>query len=151
MLLLGPWEFRQWASLLIVAGMGSDKPDELVIQGLIRGRFCELLAPRFGMALQSQELFFMGLFSLVDAILGRPLAEILQDLPISAEIKDALLGRRNRPRTVFDYAVAYERGDWEKLMEIARSLKLDESSVPRLYKAAIRWAEESFEQVRPDG
>jgi len=147
MMLLGPREFKQWASLLILASMGNDKPDELVVQGLIRGRFCESLAPRFGMKQQSQELFLLGMFSLVDAVLGRPLEKILEDLPLTAEIKDALLGTPNRPRAVLDCAVAYERGDWEKLLEITGALGLDDSGFHLFYQDAVRWAEQSFEEV----
>jgi len=106
-----------------------------------------LLAPRFGMWAQAQELFLLGMFSLVDAILGRPLEEILKDLPLAPEIKAALLGEANRTRTILDYALAYEKGDWEKLLEIAGALGLDESGVPLLYQAAVRWAEQSFEEV----
>ena len=71
--LLGAREFKQWASLVVMASMGSDKPDELVIQALIRGRFCESLAPMLGMKQRAQELFLMGMFSVIDAILDRPL------------------------------------------------------------------------------
>jgi len=147
MTLLGTWQFKQWASLLMMAGMGSDKPDELVIQGLVRGRFCESLAPRFGMAHQSQELFLLGMFSIVDAILGRPLGEIIEDLPLSPETKAALQGEPNRPRAVLDYVMAYERGNWEKLLKMADTFKLDESGVPLLYQAAVRWADQSFEEA----
>jgi EAL and modified HD-GYP domain-containing signal transduction protein len=148
MMLLGPRELKQWASLLIMTSMGEDKPDELVIQGLSRARFCESLAPPFGMMHRSEELFLLGMFSLMDALLGRPLGEILQDLPLTPEVKAALLGTPNRPRTVLDYAVAYERGDWEKLREITETLQLRESDVQQLYQNALRWAEKSFEEIR---
>jgi EAL and modified HD-GYP domain-containing signal transduction protein len=148
MLLLGPWQFKQWASLLIMASMGNDKPDELVIQGLNRGRFCELLAPKFGMTHQSEELFLLGMFSLMGAILNRPLAEILQELPLTDWTKAALLGMPNRSRDVLDYVVAYERGNWEKMREITELLQIDESGVYILYQAALQWAEQSFEEVR---
>ena len=98
--LLGPREFKQWASLLVMASMGSDKPDELVIQALIRGRFCESLAPILGLKQRSQELFLLGMFSAIDAILDRPLEEILKDLPLTDDIKDALSGKPNRLRGV---------------------------------------------------
>ncbi len=145
--LLGPREFKQWASLLVMASMGSDKPDELVVQALIRGRFCESLAPILGMKQRSQELFLLGMFSAIDAILDRPLEEILKDLPLSDEIKDALLGKPNRLRAVFDYALAYEKGDWDGLSAKAEALGLDESGIPAVYLAAVHWAKRSFGEV----
>jgi EAL and modified HD-GYP domain-containing signal transduction protein len=145
--LLGPRQFKQWASLLVMASMGSDKPDELVIQALIRGRFCESLAPMLGMKQRSQELFLLGMFSVIDAILGRPLEEILKDLPLSSEIKDALCGKPNRLCDVFDYVLAYEKGDWEAVSEMAGALGLDESGIPAVYLAAVHWAKRSFGEV----
>ena len=142
--LLGPRQFKQWASLLVMASMGSDKPDELVVRALIRGRFCESLAPILGMKQQSQELFLLGMFSAIDAILGRPLEEILKDLPLSDEIKDALCGKPNRLRAVFDYALAYEKGDWDSLSAKADALGLDETGIPAVYLSAVHWAKRSF-------
>ena len=145
--LLGPRQFKQWASLLLMASMGNDKPDELVVQALIRGRFCESLAPLLGMQQQSQELFLLGMFSVIDAILGRPLQEILRDLPLSDDIKDALSGKPNRLRAVYDYALAYERADWDGLSALAGAMGLDESGVPLVYLSAVRWAKRSFGEV----
>ena len=87
------------------------------------------------------------MFSLVDAILDRPMTEILKDLPLMADIKEALLGVSGPLRAVLDYAVAYESGDWEKMLEIAGTLGLDESGVPLLHQAAVAWAEQSFQAV----
>jgi EAL and modified HD-GYP domain-containing signal transduction protein len=148
MMLLGPREFKQWASLLILARMGDDKPDELVKQGLSRALFCESLAPLFGLRHQSQEIFLLGMFSLMDAILGRPLEEIAKDLPLTEEIKAALLGKANRQRAVLEYAMTYEKGEWEKLKEISSALNLQETGVRTLYEASLQWAQKSFEQVR---
>ena len=148
MMLLGAREFKQWASLVIMAGMGSDKPDELVIQALIRGRFCESLAPMLGMKQRAQELFLLGMFSVIDAILDRPLEEILKDLPLSDDIKDALCGKPNRLRAVFDYVLAYEKGDWDRVSEMAAGLGLrDESGIPAIYLHAVHWAQKSFGEV----
>ncbi len=146
--LLGTREFKQWASLVVMASMGSDKPDELVVHALIRGRFCESLAPMLGMKHRSQELFLLGMFSVIDAILDRPLEEILKDLPLADEIKDALSGKPNRLRAVFDYVLAYEKGDWDRVSELAVALGLsDESGVPAIYLHAVHWAQKSFGEV----
>ncbi len=146
--LLGTREFKQWASLVVMASMGSDKPDELVVHALIRGRFCESFAPMLGMKHRSQELFLLGLFSVIDAILDRPLEEILKDLPLADEIKDALSGKPNRLRAVFDYVLAYEKGDWDRVSELAVALGLsDESGVPAIYLHAVHWAQKSFGEV----
>jgi len=124
---------------------------DLVVQGLIRGRFCDSIAPMVGMKLRSQELFLLGMFSVIDAILDRPLEEILKDLPLSDEIKEALSGKPNRLRAVFDYALAYEKGNWDGLSAMADALGLDESGIPAVYMAAVHWAQRSFVEVSAAG
>jgi len=100
---------------------------------------------------RSQELFLLGMFSVIDAILGRPLNEILKDLPLSDEVKDALSGKPNRLRAVFDYALAYEKGDWDGLSARAAVLGLDESGIPAVYLSAVHWAKRSFGVVTAAG
>jgi c-di-GMP-related signal transduction protein len=42
----------------------------------------------------------------MDVILGRPMEEILEDLPIRTSIKEALLGKTNLFKTVLDLAIS---------------------------------------------
>ena len=69
-----------------------DVPDELVALGLRRARMCEMLA---GSALpeERETLFTIGLFSVADALLDAPMAEVLDSLPFTDEIQAALLRR----------------------------------------------------------
>ncbi len=73
--LLGDRQFRKWASLVAIATMADDKPRELPNTSLVRARFCELLAPLAQQKDASLDAFLVGMFSLVDAIIGRPLDE----------------------------------------------------------------------------
>ena len=95
--------------------MADGKPDELMTVPLVRGRFCELLAPLAGMADHANDLFLLGLLSVMDAILDQPLDAILAELPVRNEIKEALLERPGPYRDMLDLAIAHERADWEKI------------------------------------
>ena len=57
--------------------------------------------------------FLLGLCSLLDAMLRRPMNVALSDLPLPSDIRDALLGIENSPRMALDAIIAYERGEWE--------------------------------------
>lgn len=142
--LLGEEELKKWASLVAMAAMGADKPPELVVSVIIRAVFCESLAPQIGMLNRAADLFLLGMMSLIDAILDRPLPEILEKMPISNEIKEALLGGENRFRDVYETVLAYEAADWPKFAEKAKKLNLDEESVPELYLKSVEWAKNTF-------
>jgi len=109
--LLGERELRKWIAVVSVSVLADGKPDELMTVPLIRGRFCELLAPDIGMNDQSSDLFLLGLLSVMDAILDQPLDVILEELPVRAEIKEALLQKPVPYRNVLDLATAMERAD----------------------------------------
>ena len=142
--LLGEEELKKWASLIAMATMGADKPPELVVSVIVRAVFCESLAPRIGMMNRSNDLFLLGMMSLIDAVLDRPLPEILEKMPISHEVKEALLGVENRFRDVYETVIAYEAADWREFAEKARKLNLDEETVPDLYLKSVEWAKNTF-------
>ncbi len=147
LMLLGERQIRKWASLVIVTSLGKDKPEELVKQALVRARFCETLCPLVGLGQRAEDLFLTGMMSLIDAILDRPLADLLRDLPLNADIRDALLGQDNRLHQIYSLTVAYERGDWEQLARLTAQLGLSSADIPGLYLSAVEWATQSYHGV----
>lgn len=127
--LLGEKEFRRWISVLAVVAMASDKPHELIRTALTRAFFCESLARALAIPSQSSDLFLMGLLSVTDAILDRPMEQVLASLPIAPAVRIALCGGANNYRDVYDLMLAYERADWEAMAAASTRLGVEESAV----------------------
>jgi len=138
--LLGERELRKWIAVVSVGVLADGKPDELMTVPLVRGRFCELLAPLAGMAGHANDLFLMGLLSVMDAILDQPLDSILADLPVRSEIKEALRARTGLYWLLLEIAIAHERADWEKVSMLVRETRMKEEQVTALYVSAIDWS-----------
>ena len=134
--LLGENEFRRWVSILAIVAMADDKPPELIRTALIRAFFCEEFSRPLGMTSQSSDLFLMGLLSVTDALLDRPIEQVLASLPIAAEVRTALCGGANRFREIYDTLLAYERGDWAALASAVTPLGSVEACVPDCYQVA---------------
>ena len=143
--LMGMVELRKWLSLLAMSAVSRDKPGELMMHSLVRAKFCELLAPKAGLAKFSAELFLLGLFSMIDAFLDRPKLEIFGELPLGDEIKAALLNGQGPFYPVFELVRCYERGGWEELTRLAILLNLDEAEIPQLYLASIEWSSSTLD------
>jgi EAL and modified HD-GYP domain-containing signal transduction protein len=94
-------------------------------------------------------LFLLGLLSLIDAFLDRPLEEILKEIPIDDEIKKALLGADSSLGNIYQFVLAYEKGEWEKLAKQRLQLGIDEAVPPRLYLAAVEWGHKCFQEEFP--
>jgi EAL and modified HD-GYP domain-containing signal transduction protein len=143
LVMLGVAGLRKWASIVVLADLGKDKPRELTVHSVLRARFCELLAQRSPLRHRSNDLFMTGLFSMIDAFLGRPLVEILATLPIDDDIKSALLGTPGDVRHIYDLVLAYERAGWDTVSALAGRLGLGEPDVGAAYQEAVGWANAS--------
>jgi c-di-GMP-related signal transduction protein len=138
--LLGDNEFRRWVSIFSVVAMSGDKPPELVRTALTRAYFCEDFSASIGLADKKSAMFLMGLLSITDALLDKPMAEVLAPLPVTEAIKSALIGGQNRYREVLELLVALERAEWSQLSSHVRRLGCSEESIPDAYNSAIRKA-----------
>ena len=142
--LMGLNEFKKWVTIVALTGMGDDKPEELLVNPITRARFCELMAEPFRLEGRGPELFLMGLFSMIDALLDQPMAKVLDQLPVSEDIKVALLGKSSSFRDVYDTVVLYEQGNWQKCNENSSKLNLNKSVLPSLYRKSLEWSHQIF-------
>lgn len=130
---LGMQKIRQIVTLFVMTGTG-DTPKPLVETALTRARMCELL----GVLLhpESSDVFFtVGLFSILDVLMGCSLTELLPELPVTPEIRDAVLNHEGEMGRVLACVIAFERGDWDKV----RVLEVDSNSIQRAYVDAVAW------------
>ena len=138
---LGERPLRRWGSLVAITGLGDDRPQELVVTALIRARFCELLGDQAGM--DQGKPFLVGLVSCLDALLGRPQEEVLEEIGVGDEIVRALEGDESNLGRLFAAVSAYERGDWTGAVESLSSVFQEShelETVPTLYREAVSWA-----------
>ncbi len=144
LVLLGELQVKRWATLLALVDIAQDKPPELVITCLIRARLCELLAPIVGHADRKHDLFLVGMFSLLDAIVGRPVEELISEMPLSDEIRRGLLDDASPLGRVRLLAVALERGNWDQIPRLVPD-GVSETTLPYLYGRAVGGAQQVFE------
>jgi hypothetical protein len=88
---LGVNRIRNWIRMIAISGL-QDCPTELLKFALIRGRMCELLAAKLPND-QREMAFTVGLFSLLDALLNTPMDDLLSRIPLTDEIRNALVKR----------------------------------------------------------
>jgi len=156
--MLGEQHVKRWAALFSTMMLASDKPPELLVISLTRACLCELLARPLAGETDSADFFLLGLFSLIDALLGRPMEDILEGIPLAAGIKVSLLGGNNLYREVYECVLAVERADWNALTQRTGKLGLQDQFVAGCYLQSVAWANEVFGQqaarsasARPQG
>lgn len=136
---LGHDHIKKFVSLIITAHVAQAKPKELIKLCTIRARFCELIAQKVAPG-QANMAFLTGLFSLLDAILDRPMEQVLSRLPFPDAIKAALMGQKNMLYYVLEVVKAYESGSWWALEQAVVFINIPSDSLPSLYKSALNWS-----------
>lgn len=134
-MLLGLNKIKTWASLLCLAGM-DNKSNELRSVAMTRGRMCELLAKYYKG--QAETFFAVGLFSTLDALMDKPLAAIVDQLPLSVELSKALIEQEGAAGRALQDVLNYERGNWNAL----ENSPLPSEVLVRTYLDSINWAKE---------
>jgi c-di-GMP-related signal transduction protein len=147
LLFFGENELRKWIALATLARAAEDKPGELILHSLVRARFCESLAQTAKKGLE-QPAFLMGLFSLLDALIDRPIAEALAAMNLAPEIAAVLSGQAAQGDALgkmYELTRAYEVADWARVEELAGQLSIPTGNLGEVYCAAAGWAREVLE------
>ena len=142
--LLGIMLVKRWATMVAIANIGKGLPVEALVTCMVRGKFLEELGHKLGHVQRGDDLFFMGIFSLIDLFFSRPLEEILEEMPIKADIKAAILGDGGQFAELLSMVKVYEDGDWKPLLASASKLGVSEDHIAGLYFDALDWTQNLF-------
>jgi EAL and modified HD-GYP domain-containing signal transduction protein len=125
--LLGTNELGRWANLLLVHGEPG-KPAELMRNMLVRGRMCEILAELSGRA-DAMTAFIVGLMSRLDVLMDIAMRDLMRQVPLSSEVKQALLHHDGPLGELLTEVEHYESGRFDHLNWFVE---------PNLYEVAYR-------------
>ncbi|MFC0118511.1 EAL and HDOD domain-containing protein [Pseudoalteromonas xiamenensis] len=144
LVVLGNAELKKFLSLLFAAQVSSEKPIELIKLSLTRARFCELLAEKHGKLKDTGTAFLTGMMSLMDAILDESMDSVMNKLPLSIDIKDALLRRDGQLAAYLTLVIDYEQAHWEKANKGASQMGLSQDDLPAFFQEALHWSQEQM-------
>ena len=138
--MLGQTEMKKWINTAVTEELYSDKPSEVTRLSLLRARFAENLAGAFGLnKQQAEELFLMGLFSVLDVILDKPMNEALEMIQVSNQIRDALVYGKGSLAPVLDFMLHYESADWSEVDRQMVVGNLDMDNIYECYRESLVW------------
>jgi EAL and modified HD-GYP domain-containing signal transduction protein len=143
--LLGWLKLKNWLRAVLLAEM-SDKAElksELVVISVQRGRFLELMTREYDFfGFNPGTLFMLGLFSLLDTLLGMPMAEAVDYLPLDDKLKAALLRRENNEYLpLLGLVDSLEEADWDRFGQLCQKLSMDPARIKGFFAQAMAWAE----------
>lgn len=141
--ILGYQQLYRWLTLLLVTAGNSDSASPALMKTAVtRGRLTELLGQEYLDKQERDNLFIVGVFSLLDAMLEMPMDTVLDKLTLPESISDALLHRQGVYGPFLDLAEACEGAADDRIELLASSLQLEPDKVNRAHMSALAWVEE---------
>ncbi len=134
---LGLSELKQWVYLLSASNAENqmdEGAEEFLHLSFMRANFCSnLIGYARDIPISKPEAYLMGMFSTLNYLIDASLEEILEQIPVQTEIKEALLHHTGRSGMLYDLALSYERADWARSEELAKELGVPTNLLTSLY------------------
>lgn len=138
--LMGEKDLRRWCRMAGAFEMSKNRPSDLMLSALIRGRFGELIGAHIEHG--NADLFLVGLLSMMDSILEIPMSAVLEGLPLDDASRELLLENTGPLETYYELLQEIERGAWGPVVRHCHKLGLNEVDVAAAYSQAMQWAQD---------
>jgi len=139
--ILGRKQLYRWLTLLMVTAGENSTPPALMKTSITRGRLTELLGESYFEKHDRDNLFIVGVFSLLDAILKMPMETVLEKIQLPEAVTEALLTREGIYGPFLKLTEACEDSDDQRILELAELLQFDANKVNECHIAALAWVE----------
>lgn len=139
--MLGLNTIRSLANLMLMSNI-DDKPHDLLVIAIIRARMCEELGLNIDKKMKDT-FFTAGLFSVIDALMDSTMEDIVSQLPLSSELKEALLEQKGILGEALKCCIAFERADWGNV----QFSDMEQSTIQKAYFDAVIWSNEAMALV----
>jgi EAL and modified HD-GYP domain-containing signal transduction protein len=136
-MILGDTAFRRVATLAIQCAFNDGQPPEILRMALVRARFCSQAAYLCG--LDPNEQYLLGMLSLLSAMLCIPMDKLAPELPLRAEIRQALVGTAVKERCLLAWIESHEGNKVAESQSIAYALGADQHRLMQIYIEALIW------------
>lgn len=140
--ILGYRPLYKWLTLLLATASPSPMAPVLTRTAVTRGRLCELLGAYHLPKAEQDNLFITGVFSMLDALLETPMAQVMERLTLPESVADALLHRTGIYGPILALVEACESADAGRIDRLAEDLFLSPEQVNAAHLKALAWVEQ---------
>lgn len=145
---LGITQLKQWVYLLSLQESESSSSEDILKTSFLRATFCSRLSkyvPDF--PITQGDAYMMGMFSTLDYIVDAPMEEILAEIPIQDEIKNAILGEEGLCGDLLKLVLYYERADWQNIAKRTKALGIPADSIAQIYFDCVEQVNEIWKTL----
>lgn len=141
LMLLGHDYLARWVSLLIFAGVDTRAAQRVLLNtALIRARLTELLGKSVFSGREADQLFLVGMFSLLDTLFGLSMDQVLSHMSLPVDVVDALVNQTGKYRPFLELAMSFEGQDLKRAEALCSRLGIELTAASYAHLSAIEWA-----------
>lgn len=144
-MVLGRQQLRRWVVLALYTGQdGSATLSPLLELASVRGRLMELMVKQIPNTGRDREIgdraFITGVLSLVDALFGATMEDIIAPLNLTDDVRMALLDRQGLMGILLQIAEQMEKADFAAAEELLRQIQLSTAQLAEAQMETIAWS-----------
>jgi EAL and modified HD-GYP domain-containing signal transduction protein len=147
---MGISQLKQWVYLLSFNNdFESDESREAMLKlSFLRANYAMVLSDHIkDLPIIRSEVYMMGMFSTLQYMIDAPLEEILEEVPVAQEIKDALLKQEGICGSLYKLILSYENADWKAVKSLSNELGIPSSLLAQTYMDCVETVNEIWEGV----
>jgi len=137
---IGTNEMYKWISLMMLKDLQNVENAEVIKLSLIRGKLMELIAAELNDGTNVSEYFFTGMFSFIDVLMNQPMDQVLEGLPFSNDVKQALLGEKNKLGQLLALVIDCESANLNNSVNSCPLNIISSTRFMELYMESLKWA-----------
>ncbi len=146
---VGISQLKQWVYLLSFEDkQNKSESEELLKASFMRANFTSALVKRLkNFPINSSDAYLLGMFSMLEYMIDAPIAEILYEIPILEEVKDALIRKEGKAGRLYELVLSYEKADWSAIKEISEELGLKTNEMAQIYMECVEEVNNIWDNV----
>lgn len=137
---MGEIEVKKFISLLALAKLNDGQPHELMNMALVRAKFCELVFVTFKEQNNPLTGFLTGLLSMLDAMMEQSIDQLVNKIPLSDSVKEALCGKPGSLGDCLTLIRDFERANWSGVKAFSVKYKIQQTQLHGFFNDAMKWA-----------
>lgn len=137
---MGINQLKQWIYLLSFNKNNEmdEGVEQLLKTSFLRATFSQALSERIGnFPLSKSDAYMIGMFSTLEYLIDAPLEEILDQIPVEDEIREALLHQEGICGKLYQLILAYEKVDWKTVRTLSDELGIRPGIMSQIYMDCV--------------
>lgn len=145
---VGISQLKQWVYLLSFEEKGENSSEELLKISFLRANFASKLARKIkNFEITASDAYIMGMFSTLEYMIDAPMEEILYEIPLVKEVKDALIYQEGKAGKLYKLILHYERAEWGEIKGISEELGLQTNEMAQIYMECVEDVNDIWDNV----